>query len=95
MAKMEPMLLTVEQLSQYLSIKRSTIYAWVERRIIPHYKIQRSVRFKKEEIDQWIERLKRTEFDPGLAAEALLDNAKSTLYNSPRKGETRPNRQGS
>ncbi len=42
----------IKALSAYLSIKRSTPYAHVQE--IPHYKINRLVRFRKEEIDAWL-----------------------------------------
>ena len=51
--------LTVSDLAQYLRIKPATIYAMVESRKIPHYKIGRLIRFKKDEIDQWLEMQKR------------------------------------
>lgn len=42
----------IKALSAYLGIKRSTLYAHVQE--IPHYKINRLVRFRKEEIDAWL-----------------------------------------
>lgn len=51
---MEPFL-TLEGLAEMLRVKRSTIYAWVYLRKIPHYKVGRLLRFKTEEINQWLE----------------------------------------
>ncbi|MBI3606690.1 MAG: helix-turn-helix domain-containing protein [Nitrospirae bacterium] len=42
----------IKELSAYLGIKRSTLYAHIPE--IPHYKINRLVRFRKEEIDAWL-----------------------------------------
>ena len=52
---MEKLLFDIEQISNYLSIKEKTIYSKVEKNEIPHYKIGRLIRFKKDEIDQWME----------------------------------------
>lgn len=49
------MLLTIKELSQYLQIKPATLYAWAAQSKIPHFKIQRLIRFRKEEIDTWLE----------------------------------------
>jgi excisionase family DNA binding protein len=45
---------TIEQLSEYLNLKRSTLYLQVETGQIPHYRIGRLLRFKKAEIDEWL-----------------------------------------
>jgi len=45
----------IRRVSQYLGIKTSTVYALVEEKRIPHYRIGRLIRFKREEIDLWME----------------------------------------
>ncbi|MCX5814013.1 MAG: helix-turn-helix domain-containing protein [Proteobacteria bacterium] len=50
---MEKGFLTIEEVSQYLSVKISTLYARVSE--IPHYKVGSLLRFKKEDIDAWME----------------------------------------
>src|SRR5512136_1907618 len=47
--------LPVDELSQYLGIKKSSLYSLVEKREIPHYRIGRLVRFEKSEIDGWMD----------------------------------------
>lgn len=49
------MWLTVKEASSHYRIKRSTLYLWVESGSIPHYKVGRLIRFKSEEIDEWME----------------------------------------
>ncbi len=51
-------ILNIDELSEYLGIKKSSLYSKVERNEIPHYKIGRLVRFKKSDIDLWMEKLK-------------------------------------
>ena len=44
----------IRRVSQYLGIKRSTLYAMIERKEIPHYRIGRLARFRQAEIDAWL-----------------------------------------
>ena len=46
--------MSIKRLSQYLDIKPSTLYAWVEKGIIPHYRIQGCIRFRLDEIEEWL-----------------------------------------
>jgi excisionase family DNA binding protein len=48
-------LLTVEELSDWLRIDESTIRKKVCYRRIPHVKIGRSVRFRRSEIESWLD----------------------------------------
>ncbi|MDX9823280.1 MAG: helix-turn-helix domain-containing protein [Syntrophales bacterium] len=54
-------LLTIEELSEYLNIKRKTLYSKLESGEIPHYKIGRLVRFRMGEVDAWLERSRKTD----------------------------------
>ncbi len=45
--------LTIRELADYLSIKTSNLYSKIAE--IPHYRIGRLLRFRKGEIDAWIE----------------------------------------
>jgi len=47
--------LTIDELSEYLSIKRSTLYSMVESGELPHYRIGRLIRFERSEVDRWVE----------------------------------------
>jgi excisionase family DNA binding protein len=51
-------ILNIDEVSEYLRIKKSSLYSKVERKEIPYYRIGRLVRFKKSDIDLWIEKLK-------------------------------------
>ncbi|MBW2673253.1 MAG: helix-turn-helix domain-containing protein, partial [Deltaproteobacteria bacterium] len=43
----------IEDLSHYLKVKVKTLYAMTSD--IPHYRVGRLIRFRKEEIDSWME----------------------------------------
>jgi excisionase family DNA binding protein len=44
----------IVKLSQYLGVKRSTLYTMIERKEIPHYRIGKLARFKLAEIEEWL-----------------------------------------
>lgn len=48
-------LLNVKELADFLNIKVSTLYSWVNQKKIPYVKIGHVVRFKREEIEKWLE----------------------------------------
>jgi excisionase family DNA binding protein len=65
-------ILNVDELSEYLGIKKSSLYSKVERKEIPHYKIGHLVRFKKSDIDLWMEKSKVETLDPQERAKKIL-----------------------
>ena len=46
--------LSVDEISQYLGVKRNTIYKWLENKRMPPHKVGRLWKFQKNEIDEWI-----------------------------------------
>jgi len=48
-------LMTVEQAAEYLQVDEYTIYAWARKEKIPTFKVRRFWRFRKEEINRWLE----------------------------------------
>jgi len=46
--------LTVPMLSEYLKISKSYIYKKIHKNSIPYHKIGKSIRFNRDEIDQWV-----------------------------------------
>ena len=51
-----PELLTAKELEKLFKIDVKTIYSYVRRGLIPYVRIQSNVRFRKEEIFDWLER---------------------------------------
>ena len=70
--------LTIAEVSEYLGIKRSSLYAKVERKEIPHYKVGRLVRFKKSDIDSWMEKFKSEPLDRQAKIRRILKVANKT-----------------
>ncbi len=51
-------LMTVGEVAQYLKVEESTIYTWANQGKIPAIKIGHFWRFRKEDIDKWLEERK-------------------------------------
>lgn len=57
MSSIKPgIILTVDEISEYLRIPKSTIYKLVREGKIPAQKIGRHWRFSKEAIDHWLQK---------------------------------------
>jgi excisionase family DNA binding protein len=63
---------TVNDVAAYLNVKSSTIYGWGKTGEIPHYKIGKMVRFKKEDIETWMEKHRKEEIDTDKKARGIL-----------------------
>ena len=46
--------LSVEEIADYLGIKRDTDYKWIERKKMPAHKVGSLWKFRKEEVDDWV-----------------------------------------
>ena len=46
--------LSLHEISEYLGVKRDTLYKWIYRREMPAHKVGKLWKFRKEEIDKWI-----------------------------------------
>lgn len=72
---MEKVYLNIDELSQYLGIKKSNLYGKVERKEIPFYRWGRLIMFKKEEIDAFMEKCRVECFDIKKEAERVMKSA--------------------
>ena len=52
---MEPDYLGIKEIAKSLALKESHVYVLVESKQIPHYRINRFIRFKKEDVEAWME----------------------------------------
>lgn len=57
-------LITIDELSEYLKIKQSTLYSWASSSMIPSYKLNGVLRFDKDEIEEWVKKNKVEPFNP-------------------------------
>jgi excisionase family DNA binding protein len=46
--------LSVDELADYLGIKRDTVYKWIIRRKLPAHKVGRLWKFRRDEVDGWV-----------------------------------------
>ncbi len=47
-------LLTIDQVAAFLKVRKSTLYSWTHQGWIPHVKVGRLVRFRREAIEAWL-----------------------------------------
>jgi excisionase family DNA binding protein len=52
---MEDRWLSVDDIAEYLGVKRDTIYKWIAEREMPAHKVGRFWKFKKDQVDVWVE----------------------------------------
>lgn len=52
-------LMTLQDVAEYLQVKERTIYQWAQKGDIPAFKLGNVWRFKRQDIDLWIEERKR------------------------------------
>jgi len=47
-------LLGTREASEFLGISRNTLYEWIAQRKVPHLKVGRLVKFRKEDLESWL-----------------------------------------
>jgi len=53
-SKSSPDILNVNQIADYLSVSKATIYKYTADRIIPHFKRGKRLYFKKSDVEAWV-----------------------------------------
>ncbi|MFH1095540.1 MAG: helix-turn-helix domain-containing protein [Candidatus Micrarchaeota archaeon] len=61
---MEDRWLSVAETAAYLGVNRDTLYKWIERKRMPAKKVGRLWKFKKLQIDEWVNAGKAGEREP-------------------------------
>lgn len=52
---MEDRWLSVDEICKYLGVSSDTVYRWIERFDMPAHRMGRLWKFKKDQVDSWIE----------------------------------------
>lgn len=52
---MEDRWLSVDEIAEYLGVKRDTIYKWIAEREMPAHRVGRFWKFKIYQVDTWVE----------------------------------------
>ena len=47
--------------SEFLGIKKNTLYEWIVQKKIPHLKVGRLVKFRKADLEAWLEKRSQEE----------------------------------
>ena len=53
-SKMEDRWLSVDEMGEYLGVKRDTVYKWINEKGMPAHRMGRLWKFKKNEVDDWV-----------------------------------------
>ncbi|MEW6374550.1 MAG: helix-turn-helix domain-containing protein [Thermodesulfobacteriota bacterium] len=55
--------LTVPEVASILSVRPSTVYQWASSGEIPHYRLGRIMRFKRKDLEVWVEGFRKERID--------------------------------
>ncbi len=84
--------LNIHELAIYLGIKPKTLYARVQE--IPHYKVGRLIRFKRDDVDAWMEqhRVVKEEKEQDQKQEHAQEPPKTATERAPKPPKARRSR---
>jgi excisionase family DNA binding protein len=55
MVEIEDRWLSVDEICKYLGVGKDTVYKWIDKHDMPAHRMGRLWKFKKEQVDKWIE----------------------------------------
>jgi len=64
--------LTVFEVASLLSVRPSTVYQWVSLGEIPHYRLGRIVRFRRKDLEAWVENFRKEKTDTERKTRVIL-----------------------
>jgi len=60
---MQKQLMDMNEASEYLGIRKNTLYEWVVERKIPHVRVGRLLKFRREDLEAWLRKRTQEEKD--------------------------------
>ena len=69
-------LLTIEETSEFLHVKKQTLYSYVSKGLIPHHKRAGRLYFLKNELIDWIKSGNKRDFDVAEEAKKIISKRK-------------------
>ena len=57
-------IVTIKEVSEFLKVKQSTLYSWVNQKRIPSFKLNGLWRFDMDKIEEWVKESYRVRFVP-------------------------------
>lgn len=86
---MQHEIMTIQEVSEYLRVSERTVYDWAIKNMIPCGKIGTSWRFKRSEIEKWVDRKLTPEKKPAettqVSIENILDRERIILFDTSDK----------
>jgi len=55
MAEINDRWLSVDEICKYLGVSKDTVYKWLDTHGMPAHRMGRLWKFKKEQVDEWVE----------------------------------------
>ena len=55
MAEIDGRWLSVDEICKYLGVGKDTVYKWISEKGMPAHRMGRLWRFKKEQVEKWVE----------------------------------------
>lgn len=72
--------MTVQEVAEYLQCSRSTVQRWVVAGKVPHYRLSKLIRFRRAELDRWLEACREGEWSAIGAEAGLSEPAQLSLF---------------
>lgn len=73
-------LMTMQEVAEYLQCSLSTVRRWVGRGTVPHYRMGKLVRFRRAELDRWLDAYREGNW-PAVEGKVLeLESSQLSLF---------------